>query len=461
MIDEDEPIRVLSELQAPISTRWHDPDQLRHIARRRPRIRQAGIAGGLVLIGIIAAVVVPHGAQHRPTDSATGLQIDARSGSAIQLVANAKPLTTTDAQAEAAVARTEQAFALSLLRHASAGTQNVVLSPSSLAIALSMLQNGAAGTTRSEIAKTLQTTGLSLAQQNAGWATLATGLASSEDVMVESANSLWLQRNLKMRTEFMNALARYYNTGVWQVDFAHDLTGATSAINSWTKQHTGGKITKLFNPGDIDASTALVLANAVYFNAPWKVKLDPKQTTTGTFHAPGGATQAPFMTAPDAHSANTQDYESAVLPYAGGRFSAVLVMPKTQSLATFVAGMTPSELDTMARPQGQSDTVRLPKFTIASYTHLNSTLAAMGMPTAFTDAADFSAMSPTAMNVQTVAQRGYLQVDETGTKAAAVTGVGMQAMSGELPVVFDHPFLFLVRDTTTGAILFAAQIQHP
>ena len=103
----------------------------------------------------------------------------------------------------------------------------------------------------------------------------------------------------------------------------------------------------------------------------------------------------------------------------------------------------------------------MPKFTTQTYTNLNQTLSAMGMPGAFTTGADFSAMSSTPMQVQSVVQRDYLRVDERGTKAAAVTGVGVEPTSLVQPLELNRPFLFLVRDTKTGAILFAAQIQNP
>jgi serpin B len=262
-------------------------------------------------------------------------------------------------------------------------------------------------------------------------------------------------------------MARYFEAGAWQVDFQRNLSDAVQAINTWVDGHTNGKITKLFNEGDIDSTTLLVLANAVYFKATWQYAFDPAYTVPRSFQLSDGSdVSVPFMSI-DAggtalRNASTTAYDAVQLPYAGGRFAALVVMPKQQNLTSFVGSLTVPRLakivDSLS-PQGMP--VRLPRFTATTYTKLNEPLAAMGMPTAFNGGANFSAMSPQPMCVQTVAQRDYLRVDEKGTEAAAVTGVGMSAVSARPTITFDHPFLFLVRDTKTGTIMFAAQVQNP
>jgi serpin B len=333
-----------------------------------------------------------------------------------------------------------------------------------------MLQSGAAGKTRDEIAATLHTSGLSSEQQDAGWATLTADLAKAgknAGISLQSANSLWLQQNLPMEPAFMAAMARYFEAGVWQVDFERNLSAAVQAINTWVAGHTNGKITKLFNEGDIDSTTLLVLANAVYFKATWQYAFDPTYTFSQPLHLSGGSdVSVPFMSI-DAggaglRNASTPSYDAVQLPYTGGRFAALAVMPKQQNLTPFVGHLTVPRLAKIVDSLStQEMPVHLPRFTAATYAKLNDTLAAMGMPTAFTDRADFSAMGPAPMCVQTVAQRDYLRVDEKGTEAAAVTGIGMTTLSARPTITFDHPFLFLIRDTKTGTIMFAAQIQNP
>lgn len=481
--------RALRHLaDGPSSASWREPVAIRRVVQRRRRVAFAASTAGAVVVAVVVtlAVVLPGGSglngPATPVHVASGLHVAARSGAGVQLVADTKPLPATDRGAEAAVAKSEQAFTLSLLKQVDApgSTGNVVLSPSSLAIALAMLQTGAAGSTQHQIATTLHTSGLTAEQQDAGWAALTADLASTGErsgVTVQSANSLWLQQNLPMTAQFMTAMARYFRTGVWQVDFAQHLGAAEKSLNAWVAKQTHGKITKLFNPGDLTPETALVLANAVYFKGAWKHGFDADQTRDGRFTtADGNKITVPFMrynsdafprlrTNATAFRQQTDDYDAVQLPYQGGRFATLAIMPKRQSLREFVDGLTPQSLSAITgglRKQQPID-LRMPKFTLSQYTKLNPVLAAMGMPAAFSDAADFSAMSPKPLQVQTVAQRAYLKVDEHGTEAAAVTGVGMIATSAPAvrTITFDHPFLFLVRDTKTGAIMFAAQVQNP
>jgi serpin B len=455
---------------------WRSPQQLRALAgHRRRRRRLIGMtAVGAATAAIAAVIVVPNGSTGGGVPP--GLRVADRAGDAVQLVANVQPIAAPPEPAAAnAVAQAEQAFTFALLRqmNASGKHENIVVSPTSLAIALSMLQNGAVGDTKRGIASVLQTVGLSMAQQNAGWSELTAELAAAgkqAGIAVESANSLWLQQGLPMQQPFMNAMARYFQSGVWQVDFQSDLPGATKAINSWVAKNTHGKITRLFADGDIDRSTALVLANAVYFKASWQTKFDPKLTTSGDFHIAGGSTATvPFMaTRPNEMklaSAVTPTYEAVQLPYARGRFAALAIMPKGKQLTSFVDGLTTSRLQQIIAALSDQRPVdlRMPKLTLPEYTNLNKIMQAMGMRQAFSSLADFSAMSPVPLIVQSVVQRDYLRVDEAGTEAAAATGVSAvdSAATATQQIVLDHPFLFLIRDTKTGTIIFAVQIQHP
>ena len=450
----------------PANVPWRDPDEIRRVARRRTITRRSalGVAGLAVAGGVVDALwpsstAGKHGTRRR---LASGLVENDRVGSAVELVADVKALPTT-ANDITPVATAEQQFSIDILRAVPATDKNVVLSPSSLATALAMLQLGAVGRTRDEIAHVLHTDHLSSQQQALGWAALTKSLADTG--VVESANSLWQQKNFPLVANYMAQLTRYFQAGVWQVDFEHDMSGAMSAINAWCSQQTRGKITKLFEPGSLDpASTKLVLANAEYFKASWKYQFDPKQTSPGTFHRADGTTASvPFMNYDgSAQISGTSDYVAAQLPYAGERFAAQVVMPLQGSLPDLIKSLTPATLAGVAKVE-QTDHAPflLPKFVAQTFTDLTDQLAALGMRSAFSPHADFSSMSQVPLNVETVVQRDYLKVDEVGTVAAAVTGVGIQAQGAVRPISFDHPFLFLVRDTQTGVVLFAGQIVDP
>jgi serpin B len=162
-------------------------------------------------------------------------------------------------------------------------------------------------------------------------------------------------------------------------------------------------------------------------------------------------------------AAATPDYQAVQLPYRGGRFAALAIMPTSGTPADFVGGLTPERIAAIAAALRPGMTVSLPRFTTTSTIDLKPVLGALGMADAFTDAADFSGLSPQPTRVSQAIQRVYLAVGEKGTTAAAVTGIALEptSMPAGPQIVLNHPFLFLVRDTRTGAILFAAQVQDP
>jgi serpin B len=331
-----------------------------------------------------------------------------------------------------------------------------------------MLQNGARGQTRSQISTALQAAALSTADQNAGLAGLTDELAAAArdaGIALESANSVWQQTGFQIRKQFLADLATYYRAGVWQADFDGHNADALAAINQWTREHTHGKIRKLFD--SLDPSTVLVLANAVYFHAAWSTPFDGHVTTPGTFTTDAGKrVPAKFMIGRDGVSSGAgTGYEAIGLPYSGGRFAALAVMPTTGSVADFAADLTPTKIDSIATALRLGEEVALPRFTTTSKIDLVPVLATLGMREAFTPDADLSGLSPACgCQVDQVLQRVYLGVGEKGTTAAAVTGISViptSTLGGLPPFRLDHPFLFLIRDTETGAILFASKIDDP
>jgi serpin B len=423
---------------------------------------------GILVAGLLAAAGCTASGGRRPP---AGTHIGGRIGSAVQLVADVRPVTPRPGAAKP-VASAEQRFALALLRQLSSSNTNVTVSPSSLAVALTMLENGAAGTTRQQIATALQTDSLSKAQQNAGWRALVaewSQAAARDHFALHSANSVWAQQGFPVRRSYLAALGRYFATGVWRADFVRHNAAALKAIDDWTKQQTNGKITKLFK--QLDRTTKLVLANAVYFKAKWATTFDKHDTANGPFTTGSGSTATvPMMNNPEVMTpaTSTSDYQAVELPYKGGRFAALAIMPTKGSLAAFANSLTPNSLDgIVASLQQQPVDLTMPRFTTTSTLDLPPTLQALGMRDAFSDAADFSPMSPVArklgLQVGQVVQRDYLSVTEEGTEAAAATGITIipSAAVQALPIQLDHPFVFLIRDVRTGAVLFASEINDP
>jgi serpin B len=347
----------------------------------------------------------------------------------------------------------------------------VAVSPASLDLALSMLVNGARGSTASQIAHVLGTTGMSDAALNGQWAALTqawSGAATKAGIDFSSANSVWVDKGFGVAHAFMAALAQYYGAGVWQVDFQHQMQAALAALDSWTSQHTHGRITKLFT--SLPAQTVLVLANAIYFKAAWAVPFNANLTQPAAFTlASGASVRTSFMSSGEAQNyacGVTSDYQAVALPYRGGRFAAEVIMPTHGSLSSFVAGLSGTALtDIAASLHPQSAVVELPKFSLSTTTDLVPVLSQLGMPDAFGGTADFSGMSSTPTQIGAAIQRVYLRVAEKGTEAAAVTGIAAEPTSATadpaLQLRFNHPFLFLVRDVHTGAIMFEAAVANP
>ena len=411
-------------------------------------------------VGVAALALAACGSSGSTTHDAR------RPGPAVNHLVGSVRQVPSDPAAADGIARAEQAFSIALLQKLGSGSGNVSASPASLAIALSMLANGASGETKTQLDRALRTTGLSAEQVDAGWRGLLDAWQHARDVRLSSANAAWLQKGLPVEKDFLDTLASYYGAGVWQADFAGHMADALKAINSWTSKNTHGKIAKLFDR--LDPSTLLVLANAVYFKAAWQQPFDPHDTAPGPFTTDSGSSSAQFLTAPHGNfpCAVGDGYQAVQLPYRGGEFAALAIMPTSGTLADFTTGLTPQRLaGIVGALKQQSVDLALPKFTTSSTLDLVPALSALGMPIAFTDRADFSALTKQPVQVGQVVQRVYLSVAEKGTEAAAATGIEILPGAAQVPpplnIRFDHPFLFLIRDVRTGALLFTSQIADP
>jgi len=370
--------------------------------------------------------------------------------------------------------RGSTALALTLYRHLGSGDDNLVASPSSLATVLAMALPGARGRTADEIAHVLHTT------LDPGRLAVAMGILDAEMGQRASAgngaelrvsNALWSQRGYTIRPAFLELLAGAFRSGVHQADFIADAERARLAINALVQQQTGGKIKDLFAPGSLDDYTRLVLTNAIYLKARWRQPFDPHDTRPAPFHTlDGGTPQVPTMH----HQAVTLPYaqgdgwQAVELAYKGGALAMDVLLPAAGEFASFQQGLAPDWLAAVLgalRPTTLD--LALPKVTFDSTHQLNQTLETLGMPTAFTDAADFRGIFTISepLKVQTVVQKAHAAVDEEGTTAAAATGMAVQATSLVLPrplqLRVDRPFVFLLRDLASGQILFLGRVTDP
>jgi serpin B len=349
------------------------------------------------------------------------------------------------------------------------------LSPFSISTALAMTYAGARGDTATQMASVLHLSGdqASIAQQ---FGTLLTDLnsAGQSNYALSVADALWGQQGLQFLSQFLDTMQTDYGGGLNQVDFIHQAEAARQTINAWVAQHTNDKIQDLFPAGSIDQFTRLVLANAIYFKGNWATAFNAASTHDANFTLASGANeQVPTMHgSTDYRYMQSDGFQVLELPYAGGRLAMDVLLPNGGGSAGLSVGQLPSDLNSWFAGLGnQQVDVSLPKFTHTTNYGLSGPLQALGMPDAFTNAADFSGITDptkTPLKISGVVHKAYIGVDETGTEAAAATGVGMIQVLCVVPdppppIQFnaDHPFLFMIRDTQSGSVLFMGQEADP
>ncbi len=365
-------------------------------------------------------------------------------------------------------------LALELLRRLDGGA-NVVISPYSIQAALAMVDQGAAGATAQQIDRVLDTPDAAgLAAANGTLRSRLVAAASRGGPRLRIANGLWLQSGLSLEPGFSGSLRANFGFGAAPaaVDFEHQPSAAAQTINRGVSSRTAGVIRDLMPPGAITRSTSLVLANAIYLKARWQSPFDRSMTRPLPFIVPSGHNiQAQFMTeTPIAlRYGSGSGYRAVELPYRASTLSMLVVIPDAGTLEQFERELTPARLSLIAKTlKPQLLALAMPRFHLSAHTELNGVLSALGMPIAFTPQADFSGITGSSgpgLEIQAVEHGADLNVDEAGTVAAAATGISVVptlAPAGHVTrLVLDHPFLALVRDDQTGAILFAARVMNP
>jgi serine protease inhibitor len=372
----------------------------------------------------------------------------------------------------AAVVKGNNAFAVDLYQQLRTPDGNLFFSPYSISTALAMTYDGARGQTAEEMAKTLHFA-LDQDKLHPAFAALiraTTGAGKPREYELTVANRLWGQKGLGFRPDFLKLTQDQYGAGLAEVDFYQAAEQARQTINAWVEQQTKKKIVELLKPGVVDDSTSLVLTNAIYFKAAWAHVLDKKATRPGDFRLPGNKTiQVPLMEGSvPAAVYDGGSFTVLDLPYAQHDLSMVLLLPKAvDGLPALEKSLTASNLSSwLSKIQRAQVALTLPKFKVTSEFRLNKELMALGMPTAFTPAADFSGMtSQERLYIGLVIHKAFVDVHEEGTEAAAATAVVMKRLAMEvLPAATfraDHPFVFLIRDNTTGSILFMGRVAQP
>jgi len=368
------------------------------------------------------------------------------------------------------------AFAFDLYQALREEDGNLFYSPYSISLALAMTYAGARSETAEQMADTLQFTlpqdrlhpafnslDIELSQRGEG----AKG-KDGKGFRLNIVNAIWGQEGYKFLSEFLDVLAENYGAGLRPLDFANAPEESRITINNWVSDQTEGRIEDLIPQGLIDALTRLVLTNAVYFNAAWQNPFNDDMTEAGPFYLlDEGEVTVPMMRQTESFSyAEGDGYQAIELPYDGRELSMVILLPQAGQLEAFEDSLDAQRVDAIVKElEPRRVALTMPRFEFESGFRLKETLAAMGMPVAFSESADFSGMTGNRdLFIADVVHKAFVSVDEAGTEAAAATAVVMELTAvPETPVevTIDRPFVFLIHDMETGTILFLGRIVNP
>jgi serpin B len=348
----------------------------------------------------------------------------------------------------------------------------LILSPISIATAASMLLDGARGHTAPEIAAVLGQAYPDPKYHEAVSTLLEqiTLAANSNGDELSVANGLWVQQGFPILFAFQQTIQTLYHAPLTPMNFAENRAQACEAINAWTSQHTKGRIRELLDPGSLAASTRLVVTSAIYFHGKWLSPFRISDTHPEAFRLMGGGkVETSFM-----HQNAVFGYHETAaaqileMRYAGTGLVFDILLPRASGgLADLEHSMRAETISGwLGAIQNETVDVALPKFRAEAAFSLRDTLSRLGMPSAFGRSADFSGIDDRRdLYLSDVIHKAFVDVTEEGTEAAAATGgmVRMIALMQPKRFVFraDHPFMFLIRDKRSGAILFEGHLADP
>jgi serine protease inhibitor len=371
-------------------------------------------------------------------------------------------LNLTPAEQQRVIA--DNGFTLKLFKNLSAsntGTANLLVSPLSVSFAFGMVNNGSSGQTLSAINNTMNYNGFTQTEVNSYYSKLITDLPKLDpQTQINIANSIWYNQGFSVIPQFLETNGNYYQAKVQAADFGSPAT--VNAINQWVSDQTKGKIPSIIN--EIAPNDVMFLINAIYFKSAWNQKFDVSNTHKQAFYTNGTtAVQADFMSATiENNTYRDQDVRVLELPYHNKKYSMVMVMPITKSVKETAAGLDSVQWQNwMVKLQSGKNQVTIPKFKFTDNAKLNQPLTTLGMGIAFTKDADFTRINANGgLMISEVKHKTYIDVNEEGTEAAAVTSVGFTS-TAVAPTLIDHPFIFAIREMKTGLILFAGIVNNP
>ncbi len=366
----------------------------------------------------------------------------------------------------------DNAFGLDIFREvrSESNKENIMMSPLSISVAMAMAYNGADGETKKEMEETLQVAGLTPDEINASYNMLIKALQSvDKDVILKIANAIFYSDIFNVKPNFIETNTSNYDAEVAGLDF--NSPSAVKTINNWVADKTHDKILKIIE--SLNPLDRMVLLNAIYFNGIWSKKFDENGTKMRYFNKKDGTNiEIPMMYKDDALEYAFNDLFNAIrLPYGTGQYNMVVMLPvngkNSQNVINELNSENWKKWDESFHME-EHVVVTMPRFKFAFDSELKNVLKNMGMSLAFSPGqADFSKIADEDLYISSVIHKSYIDVNENGTEAAAVTAITFTATSagpdGPKKIYFtvDKPFVFAITEKDTGAILFIGEVQNP
>lgn len=380
-----------------------------------------------------------------------------------------KPVPIDLTQNQVSLIESGNAFAFDIFSRvlASAGAnENVMISPLSISYALSMTLNGANSSTRDAMLEALRINGISIDALNNSYKNLTEALLSVDKrVLISIANSVWTENDFAVKKAFIDILTKYYDAESKSFDIND--ASAPDKMNKWIEDNTNGLIKNMIDK--LEDNTVMLLINAIYFKGKWKSQFDETKTVNMPFYKPGsGSVNIPMMKQKTDFSIyQANGFKVAEFPYGQGNFVMDVVLPDEQGGLSSVKDLvTDNNFSGWISAMNERETdLSFPRFKYGYKKKLKDVLTDMGMGIAFTDAADFSNISEQYdLLINDVAHQSFIETNEEGTEAAAATvvEVGVTSMPpAALVFNMDHPFIYIIRETTTNSIIFMGRVADP